>query len=52
MLIASVGAAYWFVVFVWLPRKHHYELYREVVLQDDGVSRNVFRKIQATEIQL
>ncbi|KAJ8586140.1 amino acid transporter [Rhizopogon salebrosus TDB-379] len=45
LLIGLVGIIYWFVCFDWIPRKQGYRLVRETVLQDDGVSRNVLRKI-------
>jgi len=43
--IGLVGIIYWFVCFDWIPRKHGYRLVQETVLQDDGVSRHVLRKI-------
>ncbi|KAJ8586142.1 hypothetical protein M405DRAFT_823855 [Rhizopogon salebrosus TDB-379] len=43
--IGLVGIVYWFVFFDWIPRKHGYHIVQETVLQDDGVSRNVLRRI-------
>ncbi|KAH7924904.1 APC amino acid permease [Leucogyrophana mollusca] len=43
--IGFVGVVYWFVAFRWIPKRKGYTLERETVLQDDGVSRNVFRRI-------
>ncbi|KAH7910149.1 APC amino acid permease [Hygrophoropsis aurantiaca] len=43
--IGFIGVAYWFVKFRWAPRRRGYKLERETVLQDDGVSRNVFKRV-------
>ncbi|KAJ3981371.1 APC amino acid permease [Lentinula detonsa] len=43
--VSVVGIGYWVIWVKWLPRKKGYELVREWVLQDDGVSRCVFRKV-------
>ncbi|OAX41008.1 amino acid transporter [Rhizopogon vinicolor AM-OR11-026] len=43
--IGLIGIAYWFVFFDWIPRKRGYRIVEETVLQDDGVSRSVLRKI-------
>ncbi|KAG2354976.1 APC amino acid permease [Suillus spraguei] len=43
--IGILGIAYWFVFFNWIPRKRGYHIVQEIVLQDDGVSRNVLRRI-------
>jgi hypothetical protein len=40
-----LGVAYWAIWAVWLPKRNGYELKREWVLQDDGVSRFVFVKV-------
>ncbi|OJA08874.1 hypothetical protein AZE42_01735 [Rhizopogon vesiculosus] len=45
LLIGLVGIIYWFVFFDWIPRKHGYRIVQETVLQDDGVSRKVLRRI-------
>ncbi|KAJ7206905.1 APC amino acid permease [Mycena pura] len=42
--MSLVGAAYWAVWAVALPRRRGYVLVRDWVLQDDGVSRWVFRR--------
>ena len=36
---------YWFIVFRWIPRRNGYVLKQVTVVQDDGVPRNVFRRI-------
>ncbi|KAG2118394.1 APC amino acid permease [Suillus clintonianus] len=43
--IGLLGIIYWFVFFNWIPRKRGYRIVQETVLQDDGVSRNVLRRI-------
>lgn len=45
LAIGGLGVAYWYAWFVYLPRKGGYVLVRAFVLQEDGVSRNVYRKI-------
>jgi len=45
LLIALLGAAYWYVWWVWIPRRNGYRLERERVVRDDGISRNVFKKV-------
>ncbi|KAK0451030.1 APC amino acid permease [Armillaria borealis] len=43
--VSLIGVGYWYVWCVWLPRKRGYRLERTWVLQEDGVSRCVFRQI-------
>ncbi|KAG2107010.1 APC amino acid permease [Suillus discolor] len=43
--VGMIGVIYWFVCFYWLPKKRGYRIVQETVLQDDGVPRNVLRKI-------
>ncbi|KAK7464132.1 hypothetical protein VKT23_006295 [Stygiomarasmius scandens] len=43
--VSLIGLAYWYVHTKWLPRRRGYKLVREWELQDDGVSRYVFRKV-------
>lgn len=45
LFIGLIGIIYWFVFFDLIPRKHGYRIVQETVLQDDGVSRNVLRRI-------
>ncbi|KAG2066670.1 amino acid transporter [Suillus decipiens] len=45
MSIGILGIAYWFVFFEWIPRRCGYHIVQETVLQDDGVSRNILRRI-------
>ncbi|KAL0574797.1 hypothetical protein V5O48_007170 [Marasmius crinis-equi] len=42
--LSLLGLMYWYTKTVWIPRRHGYKLRREWVLQDDGVSRFVYRK--------
>jgi len=44
-LVSLIGVAYWYVQCVWLPRRNGYRLKRQWALQEDGVSRYVFRKV-------
>ena len=39
---------YWYVKFRVLPRRGGYALVKEDVIQEDGVSRQVFRKVPTT----
>ncbi|KAJ7062146.1 APC amino acid permease [Mycena amicta] len=45
ILASQLGVLYWAVFFRWLPRRGGYDLKREHVLQEDGVSRVVFVKV-------
>ncbi|KAF7304365.1 High affinity methionine permease [Mycena chlorophos] len=45
ILASQLGVLYWAVFFRWLPRRGGYDLKREQVLQEDGVSRVVFVKV-------
>ncbi|KAJ7637362.1 APC amino acid permease [Mycena polygramma] len=47
LAVSLLGAAYWYVWGVWLPRRRGYALERVWVLQDDGVPRWVFRRTPA-----
>ncbi|KAJ6484505.1 APC amino acid permease [Mycena vitilis] len=47
LAVSLLGAAYWYVWGVWLPRRRGYALERVWVLQDDGVPRWVFRRAPA-----
>ncbi|KAG1783373.1 APC amino acid permease [Suillus placidus] len=44
--IGLLGIIYWFVFFDWIPRKRGYHIVQETILQDDGVPRNVLRRIR------
>ncbi|KAL5521490.1 hypothetical protein ACEPAF_2238 [Sanghuangporus sanghuang] len=44
--IALLGALYYYVWCVYLPSRGEYVLVRELVLQEDGVSRSVFKKVK------
>ncbi|KAF5387547.1 hypothetical protein D9757_006562 [Collybiopsis confluens] len=43
--VSAIGIAYWFFWVKWLPMKKGYRLVRESVLQVDGVSRWIYRKV-------
>ncbi|THH27689.1 hypothetical protein EUX98_g6511 [Antrodiella citrinella] len=43
--ISVVGVTYWYVKFRWLPARGGYTYVHERVVQDDGATRNVIRKI-------
>ncbi|KAJ6612522.1 APC amino acid permease [Mycena sp. CBHHK59/15] len=43
--VSQLGVAYWLVWAVWLPKRRGYELKREWVVQDDGVSRFGFVQV-------
>ena len=45
LLIGLIGIMYWFIYFDLIPKKYGYRIVQETVLQDDGVSRNVLRRI-------
>ncbi|KAJ7773966.1 APC amino acid permease [Mycena metata] len=45
LAVSLLGAAYWAVWGVWLPRRRGYALTRLWVLQEDGVPRWVFRRV-------
>ncbi|KII84566.1 hypothetical protein PLICRDRAFT_57546 [Plicaturopsis crispa FD-325 SS-3] len=45
--ISLFGVVYWYIWSVWLPRRNGYVLVRQLVRQDDGISRSVFRKVAA-----
>ena len=48
IVVFFLGAVYWYVKFRVLPRRGGYALVKEDVIQEDGVSRQVFRKVPAT----
>ncbi|KAE9402301.1 APC amino acid permease [Gymnopus androsaceus JB14] len=43
--VSAIGIGYWYFWVKWLPRKKGYQLVREWVRQEDGVSRFVYRKV-------
>ncbi|KIY53737.1 hypothetical protein FISHEDRAFT_54980 [Fistulina hepatica ATCC 64428] len=43
--VSLLGATYWYVRCVWLPRRGGYTLQREWVHQDDGTARQQFRRV-------
>ncbi|KAG2144710.1 APC amino acid permease [Suillus bovinus] len=45
MSIGLLSIIYWFVFFYWIPKTRGYRIVQEIVLQDDGVPRNVLRNI-------
>ncbi|KAI0766302.1 APC amino acid permease [Irpex lacteus] len=44
-VIALIGTIYWYVYLRWLPRRGGYKIVRERMVQEDGVSRNVMKKV-------
>lgn len=47
--ISQIGLIYWYVYYRWLPRRGGYRIVREQMIQEDGVSRNVMRKVPLVE---
>lgn len=47
LVMALIGVIYWYAWFRWLPRRDGYFWERQHVLQEDGVSREVFRKVSS-----
>ncbi|KAF8438852.1 APC amino acid permease [Boletus edulis BED1] len=43
--VGFLGVVYWFIFFRWIPERNGYTLKRVTVIQEDGVPRNVFRRI-------
>ena len=48
--ISLVGTAYWYGSFVWAPRRGGYALEKQLVVNEDGVPRNVFVKVAVDEL--
>jgi hypothetical protein len=44
-VVSIFGVSYWYVWCRWLPKRNGYELEREEVLQQDGISRFIFKKV-------
>ncbi|KAF8629372.1 hypothetical protein AX17_005668 [Amanita inopinata Kibby_2008] len=44
-MVSLVGYVYWYWFAVWQPRRKGYQLEREWVLQDDGISRYAFQRV-------
>ena len=44
-VILLVGITYWYIWGIWLPKANGYRLQREWVMQADGISRNVIRRV-------
>jgi hypothetical protein len=45
MGILLAGVSYWYIWARYLPKLGGYKLEREVVIQEDGVSRTVLKKV-------
>ncbi|TFK41799.1 APC amino acid permease [Crucibulum laeve] len=43
--VSLIGGVYWYFWSIWRPKRQGYKLEREWILQDDGVSRYVFRQV-------
>ena len=48
MMVSLIGITYWYIWSVWLPKRKGYRLEREWVIQKDGISRYVFRRVART----
>jgi hypothetical protein len=44
-IVSIFGISYWYVWCRWLPKRNGYEFEREEVLQQDGISRFIFKKV-------
>ncbi|KAL6306037.1 amino acid transporter [Sparassis latifolia] len=44
--ISLVGVVYWYVCFVWLPRRGGYALVREWIRGEDGIPRRVVKRVK------
>ncbi|KAH0834942.1 amino acid permease-domain-containing protein [Lanmaoa asiatica] len=45
LFVGLLGVVYWFIFFWWIPGRNGYTLKQVTVMQDNGVPRNVFRRI-------
>ncbi|KAH8097008.1 amino acid transporter [Cristinia sonorae] len=45
--ISLVGISYWYMRFRWLPTRGGYRYVQEQIVEDDGTTRNVIRKVVA-----
>ncbi|KAG8216571.1 APC amino acid permease [Butyriboletus roseoflavus] len=45
LFVGLLGVIYWFIFFRWIPERNGYTLKQVPVIQDDGVPRNVFKRI-------
>ncbi|KAF8555875.1 APC amino acid permease [Imleria badia] len=45
LLVGLLGVVYWFIFFRWMPERNGYTLKQVTVIQDDGITRNVFRRV-------
>ncbi|KAF8548809.1 amino acid transporter [Imleria badia] len=45
LFVGFLGVVSWFIFFRWIPERNGYTLRQVTVIQDDGVPRNVFRRI-------
>jgi hypothetical protein len=45
-VVILLGTGYWYVWGKVLPRRGGYKLVRESVVQEDGISRQVFLKVR------
>ena len=44
-MVSLFGITYWYIWGIWLPNRKGYRLQREWVIQEDGISRYVFRRV-------
>ena len=45
VIVAFLGITYWYIWGTWLPKRKGYRLQRELVNDEDGISRYVFRRV-------
>ena len=45
VIVTFLGITYWYIWGTWLPKRNGYRLQREWVIEEDGVSRYVFRRV-------
>lgn len=45
LFVGVLGLVYWFIFFRWIPERNGYTLKQVTIVEDNGVPRNVFRRI-------
>jgi len=50
IIIGLLGVLYWYLWSIWIPRRKGYRLVRNNVVQDDGMSRNLFTKVPRSNV--
>ncbi|KAF8799568.1 APC amino acid permease [Phlegmacium glaucopus] len=49
-MVSLIGMTYWYIWGIWLPKTKGYRLQREWVIQEDGISRYVFRRVPRSAV--